>query len=380
MSLHKATEIIKKILIFAGGGIGAIIILVMIFKFGAILKSIISPPKIIPPNQAYGTLPPLQFPRSEFDNDYTYTLNTVSGALPIDFPGRLVIYPVSKATPNLLNLDKAKNKALALKFMDQMNKPIPEISLGNGLYEWNDPSGIGINRRLKMNIVTFDFSLSSSYLTSLTVLGAQNLSDENNAVQTVKEVLTSIQLMPTDIDITKTTTPSKDTNNYTYPQLFTITNGVMQPTTSLSSAKVIRVDLYQKDIEYNLDTGKPGAAKIKIKLPVFYPSPPYSTMSFWVASGQSNAEIDAAEFIHREITIPTENIATYPIKTVSQAFEELKNGSAYIASYSGLDKEILINKVYLAYYLGGQNEEYLMPIIVFEGQKGFFAYVSAVKY
>lgn len=380
MSLHKATEIIKKILLFAGGGIGAIIILVMIFKFGAIIKNIISPPRTVPPNQTYGTLPPLQFPRSEFDNSYKYTLNTVSGALPIDFPERLVIYPVIKATPNLLNLDKAKNKALTLKFMDQMSKPIPEISLGNGLYEWNDPSGTGINRRLKMNIVTFDFTLSSSYLTSLTVLGAQNLSDENNAVQTVKEVLTSIKLMPSDIDITKTTAPSKDANNYTYPQLFTVTNGVMQPTTSLSSAKVIRVDLYQKDIEYNLDTGKPGAPKIKMKIPVFYPNPPYSTMSFWIASGQNSAEIDEAEFAHREINIPTDTIATYPIKTPTQAFEELKNGDAYIAAYRGLEKEILINKVYLAYYLGRSDQEYLMPIIVFEGQKGFFAYASAVKY
>ncbi|HSW48387.1 MAG TPA: hypothetical protein VLG67_04900, partial [Candidatus Saccharimonadales bacterium] len=254
-------------------------------------------------------------------------------------------------------------------------KTIPEISLGNGNYEWDESTGI--NRKLRFNIVTFDFSLTSNYLSSLTVLGAAKLSNQTDAIQTVSDFLTSIQQLPTDIDLTKTQNPQSGINYNTYPQLFAIRNGVMVPTTSLSSAKVIRVDLYQKDLEYDLDTGKPGATHVKMKVPVLYPHPPYSTMSFWVASGQNNQEVDSASFVHREIL--TDSPATYPIKTAQEAFDGLKNGDGYIPSYQGADKNILISNVYLAYYLGEENQAYLMPIIVFEGQDNFFAYVSAIK-
>ncbi len=375
MSLHKATELIKKMAIGAGIGIGVIVILVFIFQGGVLLKNILYPPKTLPPDQRFGALPSIQFPKSEITDNFTYNINTVSGTLPL-FPDRINVYSLIHPSPNLLNLDKAKEKAATLKFSDQSGKTLPEVSLGNGNYEWQEQTGI--NRKLKMDIVTFDFSLSSDYLSSLTVLGASNLSDENNAIQTVHEFLNSIQLLPDDIDLTKTQNDQKDIKYNTYPQLYAIRNGTLVPTTSLSNAKVIRVDLYQKDLEYDLDTGRRGDAKIKMKLPVLYPYPPYSTMSFWVASGQSTAEVDSLEFVHRAIST-TDSPATYPLKTAEDAFEEVKRGDAYIPSYLGLDKEILISNVFLAYYLAGENQDYLMPIIVFEGQKNFFAYVSAIK-
>lgn len=359
----------------AGIGIGVIVILVFIFQGGVLLKNILYPPKTLPPDQRFGALPSIQFPKSEITDNFTYNINTVSGTLPL-FPDRINVYSLIHPSPNLLNLDKAKEKAATLKFSDQSGKTLPEVSLGNGNYEWQEQTGI--NRKLKMDIVTFDFSLSSDYLSSLTVLGASNLSDENNAIQTVHEFLNSIQLLPDDIDLTKTQNDQKDIKYNTYPQLYAIRNGTLVPTTSLSNAKVIRVDLYQKDLEYDLDTGRRGDAKIKMKLPVLYPYPPYSTMSFWVASGQSTAEVDSLEFVHRAIST-TDSPATYPLKTAEDAFEEVKRGDAYIPSYLGLDKEILISNVFLAYYLAGENQDYLMPIIVFEGQKNFFAYVSAIK-
>lgn len=376
MSLHAATELIKKVLLVISILVGSIIMIVLIFKIGLMIKNIVSPPKIIPPNMSYDALPEIQFPKSEIENIYTYNINTVTGTLP-DFPDRIVVYPFVKPSPNLLNLEKAKGKAQSLRFVDQLNKTIPEISLGNGEYQWTEQ--IGINRRLKMDIVTFDFSLSSNYLSNLTVLAAQHLNDQNNAIQTAKAFLESIQLYPSDIDINKTQTEQTDTAYITYPQLFTVRNGALFKTTSLSNAKVIRVDLYQNDVEYEMDSGKPNAAKLKIKLPILYPSPPFSTMSFWVASGQSTSEVDAAEFIHHDIDKSGQVLATYPIKTAKEAFEELQNGKSYIASYEGLDKEILINNVFLAYYAGGKDQQYLMPIIVFEGQKNFLAYVSAIR-
>jgi hypothetical protein len=378
MSLHNSVETIKKVGIGAGIGTAAIFVLIVIFQIGAFLMKTFTPPQITPPNQVFGELKPLEFPKSVVENKLSFVLNTVSGTLPSDFPDRLVVYPLTPGEPSLLNLDKAREKARALRFMDREGKIISEKSLGDGKYEWSESTGI--SRSLTFNIVTFNFTLNSQYLASLTTHRAARLGDEQTAIDTVESFLETIQLMPEDVDLEKTRNlPSGSETHNTYPKLYNIINGSLVPTTSLSNAKVIRVDLYQKDIEYDLDTGVKDAPGIPMKLPIRYPNPPLSTMSFWVGSGQNAPEVMAAEFTHMPIDKSTEPPATYPIKTAEEAYEELKSGKAYIAAYHGLDQQILIDNIYLAYYLGAENQSYLMPIVVFEGQDGFFAYVSAIK-
>lgn len=378
MSLHKLTEIIKKIFIGIGIGVGTMLIITIFFRLGIFIKDLIFPQQAKPPTQTFGNLPAIKFPQSNINTaDFTYRLDNVTGTLPTDFPDRLNIYKIPEKSPSFLNLNKAREKATALGFVTQEGKVVPEISLGGGIYQWNELTGI--NRKIKFDTLTFDFSLKSDYLASLTVLSAQNLGDENNAIATVKDFLSRIELFSDDIDITKTQTPQSDSSYTTSPKLYTIRSGVLFPTSSLSGAKVIRVDLYQNDIKYDLDTGKKENPKLAMQLPILYPNPPFSTMSFWIASGQNKAEVGASEFVHQDTSfISNAQPATYPIKTPEEAFEELKSGKAY-ASYLGVNKDIPINKVFLAYYLGSEHMEYLMPIIVFEGPNDFFAYVSAVK-
>lgn len=377
MSLHKVTETVKKIALGITVGICGAIVLTLIFRVFILIKDVVFPPKITPPNLAYGNLPPVQFPQSGLANDYIYKLNTISGQLPDNFPDRLHIYPIVQKSPNLLNLAKVKTKLKAINFVDRFGEIYAEKSLGNGQYEWAEPTGI--NRKFIFDTITFDFSLSSSYLASLNVLEAQNLGNEMESIEVVRKLLLNLGLLSTDIDTTISQRIKTNQNYNTYPKIYTIREGFLVPATSLSSAKVIRVDLYQKEIEYDLDTGEKKAAKIKMKLPILYPNPPYSTMSFWIGSSQASPEVYAADFIHRDILTTTDQPATYPLKTPQEAYEELKNGKAYISSYTGFGKEIKLNNIYLAYYLGKKPQKYLMPIVVFEGENEFFAYVSAVK-
>ncbi len=377
MSLHKATEAIKKFGIGIGIGLIAIMLITIIIRIGGFIINIAVPPKVTPPNHAFDVLPAIEFPQNKADNKFTYVIDTPSGTLPTDFPDRLIIYPLEVPESNFLNLEKAKSKAKTLDFTDPRGKVTPEKALGNGIYEWIDTTGI--NRNLIIDTVSFDFKLTSNYLASLTVLGAKNLSDQTSAIETVEDLLESIDLFSEDIDLTKTETPQTESSYDTYPKVFAIANGVLVPATSLSTAQVIRVDLHQKDIEYNLDIGIKKAPTKKMKLPIRYPDPPYSTMSFWIASGETNTDVYAANFVHNKILTDSDPQATYSIKTTEAAFEELKNGKAYIASYKGLDQQILISNIYLAYYLGEEKQNYLMPIIVFEGQDNFFAYISAIK-
>lgn len=383
MSLHSTAEFMKKAGIASSIGIGVIIVMVIFFRVGLVVKNILFPPKIAPANQAYGKIPFLEFPQSTVDGDFTYTIDTLEGTLPV-FPDRLVLYPVVNEAANLLNLERAKEKVAAMKFIDGTGSPLTEIPRGGPMYEWEELTGI--ERRVIFDVVAMNFTLTSEYLGSNTVLRAnsfRNINDETEAVPVVQEFLDTIALLPEDVDLETTTKPDPELGYRTKPQMFTINGGELTQATSLSNAQIIRVDLYQKDIEYKLTAGTSGNLskfqEFDMKLPILYPKPPYSTMNFLVGSGNSTLEVVSAIYNHHMLNLKPEEEATYPIKTSEEAFVDLQEGKSYVAAYSGTESQILIKNVYLAYYLGETQQEYLMPIIVFEGPNGFFAYVSAIK-
>lgn len=381
MTLHDATEISKRVGIVLSIGFGTILLIMIFFRLSVVIKSILFPPKISPSNEVYGKLPPLTFPQSTIQDNFSYTINTVDNSLPKDFPDRLIVYPMIISQPNLLNLQDTKDKVASLGFVDSLGNTLPEIARGGPNYEWDDTSDL--QRKIIYNIITQNFTMTSNYLASLTVLNAQNLGDENTAISAVQNFLSGINSFPTDIDISLTQSPNPDNTYTTSPLLYSITSGQLTPTSSLSNAQVIRVDLYQKEINYTITAGvdqnETHYQDFQMDLPILYPHPPYSTMNFLVASGQSEPNVVSAIFNHQTINLMPDKKATYPIKTADEAFTDLKNKKGYIASYNGTDSHILIDKVFLAYYLGEAQQEYLQPIIVFQGENGFFAYVPAIK-
>lgn len=383
MTLHETDILVKKAGLGSVIGIICIILIVILVRVGIMVKNYYFPPKIDPPTRVYGLLPPLQMPKNNFEGKFTYTIQTTTGELPDALPDRLSIFPIVDTPPNFLNLDKVKKKVTNLDITGQDHNLVPEIQLENPFYEWDEAKDY--NRRIIFNINTLDFKLTSDYLTSLTVLKAQHISDEQSAINTVLDFLDTAELMPKDLDLTKTKVPSNPAAYVTFPQLFDIQtdnlgNNTLVSTTSLSKTKTIRIDLYQKDIEYVMKTGEAQEFKptIEIKMPILYPEPPFSTMSFWVASGRSSPVVTQAFYTHRDINL-NDTTATYKIKTIEQAYTELKNHQAYIASYRGNENNILLKNIFLAYYLGENPQQYLMPIYVFEGNNGFFAYISAVE-
>lgn len=350
------------------------------FKIGGFIHAILFPPKIAPPNEAYGKISPIVFPASTVKGDFTYTINTPNGSLPQDFPDRLIVYPMVINQPNLLNLDNTKTIVSNLGFVDSQGNTLPEISRGGSVYEWDEPTGF--QKKLVYDIVSQNFTITSNYLTQLSVLEAQNLGDQNNAFTTVQNFMQAANATPSDLDITLTQNPPSNENYTTSPILYSIANGQLTPSTSLSNTQVIRVDFYQKAISYSITAGTGDNLtqfqNFDEQLPIMYPHPPLSTMDFLVASGQSETDVVQATFYHQNINLQPDQQALYPIKTAQQAYDELKSGKAYIAAYNGSDSQILISNVFLAYYLGQTQQQYLMPVIVFEGQNGFFAYVSAI--
>jgi len=78
--------------------------------------------------------------------------------------------------------------------------------------------------------------------------------------------------------------------------------------------------------------------------------------------------------------VEKEIFGTYPLKPVTQAWNELQQGQGYIANLGqNEDGQVTVRKVYLGYYDADTPQHYLQPIYVFEGDKSFFAYVPAVE-
>lgn len=343
LTLHKATEEIKAILKWGLIVIISFILLILVFRVGRNIKEYFFPTPPPPPTVSFGKLPRILFPANAIDEEkarrFTYTLNTISGKLPT-FKNQAFVYKTVSLSPNLLALQKAKDRVAKIGFS------LEPTLLSETTYQWeSSPS-----RKIVLDILSSNFNLSSNYFSDPNVLSAQNLPDENGAIEKATSFLNSISSFPSDIDASKTKTT-----------LLTIEGSNLTPAPSLSKAKLIRVDFFQKDIN---------------NLPIFYPTPLSSSMNVFVASGIYEPQIVEANFFHQDIS---EISATYPIKTADQAFSELKKGKAYIAAYFGETQEISTKNVFLGYYISGGYQDYLLPIIIFEGNNGFYAYVTAIK-
>lgn len=325
---------------WAGLILGALIGLFLLFKVVFFIKELVSPTPPPPPTASFGKLPKVFFP-SGIKKNFSYTIDTLSGKLP-QLPDRTNIYEMTKAKPDLLAVERASEKMATLKF-----DPSPE-HLSDILYRWKslEPP----IKSLVMNVNMVSFTLYSSYLTDRVVLSGANLPDQKEAVSQAQSFLQTLELYPEDIDESKTKT-----------KLFAITNGVVSPSLSLSTAKLISVDFFQKSID---------------DMQIVYPAGPSSTMNLVIAGGESEPQVVSARFFYQKVGNKS---ATYLIKSAQQAFEELKSGKAYVSSHQGKNLNVVIKNVYLGFYIEGREQKYLMPVIVFEGTNNFVAYVSAVK-
>ena len=339
LTLTKASEETKLVMRWGIISVIALIILFIIYGMLVSVKNTLFP---LPPPKAtvsYGPLPPIVFPQG-ITNAYTYTLNTVSGAFPV-FDLNENVYPMVYNPPDLLALQNAGKKAQALGFTQG------PYEINNQLYEWyaNDAA----QRHIIINIVNYGFTITANLTADPNIMSANKLPDEAGAVDFVKNYLQNINSYYPDIDESKTKTT-----------LYSLRNNTFYPATSLSDAQIIRVDFFQKNVN---------------NLPIYYEKPGSSIMNFLVSGGSYLPQLVGGSFVYQT---PTSDFSTYPLKTAQEAFNELKVGKAYIASYYGASTNITINNIFLAYYIGSSTQKYLMPIIVFQGNNGFYAYVSAI--
>ena len=245
-----------------------------------------------------------------------------------------------KPVSTIKSLDTAKQKAISLGFSPTGRELVETVYL---FRHGTSPAS------LNLNIVTGIFSISYDLNSKPAVI--QNIPPNPDGATTLaKTFLTRAMSLPADISGPVTT------------EYIKIQEGRFVTTSSLSDANITKVNLYRKNFnDLPSVTGKFKQANI-----------------WFMFSGARDGgdQIIAAEYHY--FPLDEINNGTYPIKTASDAWEELKSGKAFVVNLGANSGNVVVRKVYLAYYDAGQYTEFFQPVVVFEGDNDFIAYVPAI--
>lgn len=339
-TLSKAKKQTQTVLKWSTISIATILLLFIGIKLITFIVSLIAPPP--PPKAAFGKLPHIPFPNQTKEN-IAYSLDTLTGFLP-NFSDRAKVYKITFSPPTLLGLDETRKKVAKIGFST------PGTQISEDTYRWTVNQDKSFQKNITMNIFSSDFIFQSSYLSAESLQTFSGPSEKDHAIDTAKNFLSDMSLFPQDTDEDKTKTT-----------LYSITNNSLTPASKISDTKIVKVDFFQKDLDNLLIYCDKGIS---------------STISLLVGKENRNLEVVDARFFHKNIS---ETSSTYSIKTAEEAFLELQQNQAYIAHKPANTVEFTIKKVFLGYYAGENPQEFMMPIVIFEGSNDFIAYVSAVK-
>ncbi len=339
-SLTQTAIITRKIIRFGFYGLIVLIIGRIAFSTGISIYRRFYPEPPPPPTVAFGRLPKLPFPEKEISENPNYTLETPEGSIPV-LSTQAKVYFMPKPVQTQLNLELAKDKASNLGF----NPDGQQVS--QALYRFEHQK---VHSTLEMNIINGIFSISFDLSKDSSPLEQRPPAPEIAASQ-IRSYLSSANLLPADL-----------TGSTTH-QFLKIEEGSFVNAGSLSEADLVKIFFFRKSYD---------------DLPSLTSNPNQSNAWFMVSgSRERDKQMIATEFHY--FPVDEDKSATYPIKSAESAWDELKSGNAFIAS-QGVDNQdsVIIRRIYLAYYDAGVSAEFFQPIIVFEGDRGFSAYVSAV--
>lgn len=343
-SLTDSSIIVRKIIRY---GVYIVVLIVagkLLITTGTSLYKKLFPPPEPKPTLVFGNLPALPFPENNTPKSIEYKLETIDGKLPT-LPNQALVYSMPQAQSNLNVLDDAKSKAQRLQFDSNgrlLVETIPNVYI---FLKKNEPS------TLTMNIITGVFSISYNLESNLSVLSNKAPTPEA-ATTYIAGYLSKAGFLTPDLATgTKTT------------ELLKVDKGKFVPAESLSEANIIKVNIFRKN--YGTETNNYPSVSVKM---------PQANVWFLISGIQ---QVIAAEYHY--YPIDEKKSGTYPLKTIDKTWEELKSGEGYIANIGNNNDKVTIRKVYLAYYDAGQYTPYYQPVVVFEGDNNFYAFVPAVK-
>lgn len=338
--LTQVSIITRKIIRYTIFGIIGIMLLRGVFLTAYKIYRYYFPAPPPPPTVAFGKLPVLPFPQKDNPTNLQFRLETPTGSLP-QFPYTVKVFFMPKVFPTLLSLDETRRKALNLNF-DGESSQITET-----VYSFKNSK---VPSELKISIATGVFSISYNLVEDPSPIEKRPPVPEVAATK-ARSFLSRANLL------------AKDLSGPTITEPVVLEGAKIIGAKSLSDANFVKVNFFRKDYDnYPSVTPDPKEANVWL-----------------IVSGepQREKEIIAAEYHY--FPVDETKSATYPIKTAQQAWEELQANKAYIANLGeNQSQQITIRRIYLAYYDAGVQTDFYQPVVVFEGDRNFKAYLPAV--
>lgn len=317
--------------------------LILIFAINTYKTLRPAPPP--PPTVNFGKLTALPFPDLNIElPELEYTLDTPDGTLPA-FPTQFNVYYMPQKTANLFSFDRMKQKASSLGFTGE---PIQDSET---LYKFFHPTNPST---LTADIVYDTFSLSFNLAADSTPLN-ERAPDIETAKQVVRQQLQQAGSLPGDLE-------GEVLNEFLRVEGQNLVRALALSDAQLTKISLIRTPLTINEVEYPHVTANPKEGNV-----------------WFIVSGSREREktLIAGEF--RYFPVDLTRIETYPIKTSTEAFEDLKAGRGYIANL-GLNTsgKVTIRRIFIAYYDPNIPYNFYQPVAVFVGDGEFTAYVPLV--
>ena len=308
--------------------------------------SILNPPPPPPPDTAFGKLPAINFPDERGEKPASFQLETIEGSLPTDFPESEKVYFIPQIGGKFLSLDKATALAKTVGFQSQPRK------INENVYQFDNSVR---NTTLKINVLTENFEYSYSYLADQTLINPQTLPSEIEAIRIAKSFLTRISKLTNELQ------EGEHRSSY-----WKISTDHLTRADAPAEADFIRIDIFRKEVDEKYPIASPWANQSLVSI---------------LISGIDIQSDKVVEVKYTHFPADFEKHATYPLKGIQQAWEELKSGNFFLAS-SGeyqVGNNVKIRKVSLGYSDLPSSAKFLQPIYIFQGDGNFWGYVPAIS-
>jgi len=299
-----------------------------------------NPPELAPPDVAFGQLPNIV--KSKENQPTNFVLETIDGDLPA-MPEQAKVYFVSSQAPKFLALENATKIANSFNFFSQPEK------INESLYRYYNQTE---NTTLTINPLTQSLKFEYPFEKDQTLV-TQRLTSQQAIVSAADSFLAKIGQDNSDL-----ATPPEVI-------LLKLTATYLALAPSISEANIAQVNYSRIPIEdaqiYSPDLEKPNI--------------------YVIVSGSANKK-QIVEAFYSHFFIDNEKFATYPLKPISQAWEELKSGQYMLAKVDQVNSnqgELTIRNIELGYLDPKVPTNFLQPIYVFKGDNSFYGYVSAIS-
>ena len=341
-TLTETAAATRKVLLISLLAVAAFILLkVCLFFFDNYLK-VVKPAPTPPPTTTFGKLTKIEWPQ-KLNPEITLRLETPTGGTP-DLGDRVEVYLMPTFRSNFLALDQAKETAKKMGFTDTPK------GITDRRYRWESEEFLPST--LEMDIINGSFSLKRNWQADPTILTDKQLPGKEEAITDVKNFLTQVGLLSDELE-----------NARIEISYLTFSNGQYQKAVSLSEADFVQADVFRPDINSHS---------------VLPPDPQKGIISI-IFSGSRETAKQIIQVDYNYFPVSVDQSATYPIKSASQAWRELQTKQGFIASIGTNTSDVIsIRRIYLSYYDSDSPNGFLMPIIVFEGDNGFYGYVQAI--